>query len=229
VDAHYRTLATPASRGIYGHSMGGTGALTLAMSHPDVFGAVYASSPALFDPQGLSDSQMFASPEVIDYVLQALDMVSQATPDQARSKFLGLSLQGGAGERMSFAYGAAFSPTPDQKPPYILYPYRKVGGQFVRDPNIWKQWESGFGGIADKLARYQNNLKQLKGIVVEYGEQDENPWLPRGCRYFSQQLTAAGIPNTLLTFSGGHFDQLGTRIEGYVLPFFSRMLVSEEN
>jgi S-formylglutathione hydrolase FrmB len=50
VDAHYRTLPQSVSRGIGGHSMGGYGALNLAMLHPDVFGAVYSLSPGLFDP-----------------------------------------------------------------------------------------------------------------------------------------------------------------------------------
>ena len=45
IDANYRTIAKPQSRGIAGHSMGGYGAVTLAMKHPDVFSAVYALSP----------------------------------------------------------------------------------------------------------------------------------------------------------------------------------------
>src|SRR5271166_5071933 len=45
MDTHYRTLATPASRGIAGHSMGGYGALRLGMRHPDVFSAAYGMSP----------------------------------------------------------------------------------------------------------------------------------------------------------------------------------------
>src|SRR5262249_20328107 len=43
----YRTLARPASRGAAGHSMGGYGAILLAMKHPDTFGAAYALSPAV--------------------------------------------------------------------------------------------------------------------------------------------------------------------------------------
>ena len=57
IDTRYRTLATPASRGIAGFSMGGYGSLALAMEHPDVFGAVYALSPGLFAPGGLAESQ----------------------------------------------------------------------------------------------------------------------------------------------------------------------------
>ncbi|HUI41785.1 MAG TPA: alpha/beta hydrolase-fold protein [Terriglobia bacterium] len=47
IDQHYRTIAKPASRGIFGISMGGYGALHLAMRHPDLFGSVSAQSAAL--------------------------------------------------------------------------------------------------------------------------------------------------------------------------------------
>ena len=47
VDRKFRTVASPAARGISGTSMGGFGALHLAMEHPDVFGSVSAHSAAL--------------------------------------------------------------------------------------------------------------------------------------------------------------------------------------
>ena len=47
VDRKYRTLASAAARGISGTSMGGYGALHLAMDHPDVFGSASAHSAAL--------------------------------------------------------------------------------------------------------------------------------------------------------------------------------------
>jgi len=40
VDRHYRTLADPAYRGIGGLSMGGFGAMNIAVHHPDIFGFV---------------------------------------------------------------------------------------------------------------------------------------------------------------------------------------------
>lgn len=40
VDAKYRTIPEPASRGIGGNSMGGFGAMNIAIHHPDVFGFV---------------------------------------------------------------------------------------------------------------------------------------------------------------------------------------------
>ena len=55
----------PAARsaGHQRHSMGMFGALNLAMRHPDIFCASLGLSPALFDENGLSDSQMFDSPK----------------------------------------------------------------------------------------------------------------------------------------------------------------------
>lgn len=47
IDQHYRTIATKEARGISGLSMGGYGALHLAMRHSDVFGSVAASSAVL--------------------------------------------------------------------------------------------------------------------------------------------------------------------------------------
>jgi S-formylglutathione hydrolase FrmB len=47
IDRKYRTLGEAAARGISGTSMGGYGALHLAMRHPDVFGSASAHSAAL--------------------------------------------------------------------------------------------------------------------------------------------------------------------------------------
>jgi enterochelin esterase-like enzyme len=47
IDERYRTIEKPASRAIGGLSMGGLGALNLALQHPDVFGVVGAHSPSV--------------------------------------------------------------------------------------------------------------------------------------------------------------------------------------
>lgn len=49
VDSRYRTIADASGRGIEGFSMGGRGALALAFSHPDVFGAVSSVAGAVVD------------------------------------------------------------------------------------------------------------------------------------------------------------------------------------
>jgi len=47
VESTYRVNATRTTRGISGISMGGYGALKIAMKHPDLFGSVSAHSPVL--------------------------------------------------------------------------------------------------------------------------------------------------------------------------------------
>lgn len=49
VDATYRTVTERAGRAISGMSMGGFGAITLAMKHPDLFGSVVAYAPAFIE------------------------------------------------------------------------------------------------------------------------------------------------------------------------------------
>jgi S-formylglutathione hydrolase len=117
-----------------------------------------------------------------------------------------------------------FLPGPDWRAPFLDYPYYEYNGELYRDPKVWKAWENGFGGIKDKLQRYRDNLLKLKGLIVDYGTRDEYKWIPQGCEYFSRQLEAQGIPHKLVSYDGGHEDQVNRRVMQYVLPFFSEIL-----
>ena len=221
VDAHFRTLPQAESRGITGHSMGGFGALNIAMHHPDVFSAVYSMSPGLFDENGLAESFMFARESLIrNFVEYEADLASLSLEDAQRRTFA-------PPEQFSLAYGYAFAPNPDRHPPYFDYPYTEVDGELVQDEEIWQMWESGFGGIADEAVQYKENLLKLKGIVVDYGIHDENAWIPNGSEYYGEQLTAAGIPVTVESYDGNHSNQIGARIREHMLPFFTRLLQFE--
>ncbi|MEO7521133.1 MAG: alpha/beta hydrolase family protein [Gemmatimonas sp.] len=65
VDRQYRTRPGPASRGIAGLSMGGYGAVTLALSYPHVFGAAASHSgvlsPRVIGPQPFATPARYAS------------------------------------------------------------------------------------------------------------------------------------------------------------------------
>ena len=221
VDANFRTLPQTESRGITGHSMGGFGALNIAMHHPDVFSAVYSMSPGLFDENGLAESFMFAREALIQSFVNYEKELAALPLDDAQRRMIS------APEEFSQAYGLAFAPNPDRHPPYFDYPYTEVNGQLVRDDEIWKKWESGFGGIAEEAVQYKDNLLKLKGIVVDYGIHDENPWIPKGSEYYGAQLTAAGIPVTVESYNGNHSNQIGERIRDHMLPFFSELLLFE--
>ncbi|MBI1983439.1 MAG: esterase family protein [Acidobacteria bacterium] len=86
IDGKYRTLAKPAGRGISGTSMGGYGALHLAMSHPSVFGSASAHSAAL------------------------LDRIPNPLPTEGRWGFYARVLQGPFGSPLNSEYWEANSP-----------------------------------------------------------------------------------------------------------------------
>ena len=221
VDSHYRTIARVESRGLGGHSMGGFGALNIAMLHPDVFGAVYSLSPGLFDEKGLANSQMFNLEYSIHKFLDGQTAVL-AQPEALQPE-AALSMQ----DYFSTAYGLAFAPDPQKPPFYFDYPYSESNGQLVRDDAVWKRWESGYGNIHDKVTQYKDNLLRLRGIVIDYGTHDQYAWIPQGCVYFDQQLTAAGIPHEMAVHDGDHQSQLGKRVLEHMLPFFSKLLAGE--
>lgn len=223
VDAHYRTLAYPDSRGIAGHSMGGFGALRIAMRHPDVFGAVYALSPALLAPSDLSQTEMFASQDTIDSVVKMINDLTELPADQAARAFLQAYAEASQSVRYTIAYGAALAPSPDRKPPFVAYPFHNENGITVKDETLWLQWQNGFGEVGGFVQTYLDNWKKLKAVGFEYGKQDENTWLPDGCQYLAKQLNAARIANTLNTFEGTHYDHLEQRIEEAMLPFMVKV------
>jgi S-formylglutathione hydrolase len=232
VDKSYRTIPTAAGRGISGHSMGGYGALTIAMRHPDVFGSVYALSPGLFDSTGLQASPMFADGGRIAAFLAMQKQFDGMKKDESKVRFLGwiaqLFLASGDYETaFACAYGAAFAPNTKRNAPYLDYPYKKAGTKLVVDQPVWKLWQQGFGGLEDKVRKNKERLQRLKGIGIDVGETDETPFVLPGCRMLSQLLKDAEIEHTLVTFDGKHQDKLRERIEEHLLPFFSKALSAE--
>jgi S-formylglutathione hydrolase len=98
VDAHYRTIAKPAARGLAGHSMGGYGTLRLAMKVPGVFSSIYAMSPCCLTPAPFDGATVARAAQV-------------TTPDQiAAADFM---------TKAVLASAAAWSPNP-RKPPLFL-------------------------------------------------------------------------------------------------------------
>ncbi len=86
IDQHYRTLASPADRGLYGISMGGFGSLHVGLRHPHLFGAVSAQSAAL------------------------LPKLPNPFPDTRRWQFYAQLLQGPFGSPLNESYFEANNP-----------------------------------------------------------------------------------------------------------------------
>jgi enterochelin esterase-like enzyme len=231
VDSLYRTIRVSTARGITGYSMGGSGALSMAMKYPDIFGLVYALSPGVFAPGGLARTDMFAETRTIDKYLDRQADFDRIPPYDARVRFMSyidnLYKANLEMEAFSYAYGAAFAPDTNASAPFIDYPYKRINGEPAIDSLVWGRFESGFGDWPHKIAAYRSNLLKLTAITIDYGTKDENSWIPAGCVYLSSLLDSAAVRHQLLSFDGGHGDRVRERIESQIIPFFSSNLSRE--
>jgi S-formylglutathione hydrolase FrmB len=227
IDKNYRTIPEPESRAITGHSMGASGAINIGMHHPEIFSVVYSLNPGLYNKSGLNNHYLLTSDRVEKY-LEMESLVSNMTKESAikeidnytnrllkETDFLSL---------IAMAYGAAFAPNPNNKPPYIDYPYSNVGGNIVVDSLKLKKFHDGFGGLPDKITIFKNNLGKLKSLTIEVGLYEEYFFIKEGAQYFSDLLTESGIPHNLIFHDGMHQDKVGERIENYMLPALSNLL-----
>lgn len=207
VDAHYRTIARPESRGVGGHSMGGFGALIMAMHRPDVFRAAYALSPCCLD-----------AVEDIGYGnaawARALAFTSAADAEKALADgdFYPVAI---------VALGRAMTPNA-QAPLLFDFPLRKVGPELMPAEPAYTKWRDGFP--LRQVARYAANLRQMRGIAIDYGLDDQFPHIPVATPLFSHALADARVPHLLDVYRGDHRQRVRERLATKVFPFFAATL-----
>jgi S-formylglutathione hydrolase FrmB len=215
VDSHYRTIPNREARGISGHSMGGFGAWDIAMRNPNVFGSVYMLSPGLFDENGLTESQLFASEDRVRALISLVDESAALGPDA------GLAHMAASQLTFDIGYGMAFAPSDEF--PYFEYPYSLDGDILVKDDAVWDRWESGFGGIEKEITEFGDGISTLLGIGIDCGSNDEYRWIPPGCAYLDAELTQAGIDHGYSVHAGSHGGRNKERVLEYMLPFFAEI------
>jgi S-formylglutathione hydrolase len=206
VDSHFRTIPSAEARGISGHSMGGYGALMLAFRHPDVFSSVFAMSPcceALDNDFGPSN-QLWTR---ISTTKQD-DLPRIVNQDFLLAVFI--------------AMDAAFAPDPANGPLLGDPPFRWDSKQLVPDPISLSKF--GAHLLNSAIPRLLPSIAKLKGIYIDYGEEDEFSHIGPGVRAMSAQLAISGIPHTVEAYEGNHGDRARDRIEDRVLPWFSQQL-----
>lgn len=176
VDAHYRTLARRQARGIVGNSTGGFNAVSYGMRHPDLFGAIGASSPDGLDLSVWMLVDGAVRPWIRDFARVEHGM-------------------GGYGQFISYA--ANWSPAVGG------YDWIFDSSGALVEP-VWQRWlaNSPHSWLRDP-ARVAA-LAPLSGhIYLTVGEGDEFDLQPPTVA-FSKALTAAGIGNELVVSPGGH-------------------------
>ena len=141
IDAKYRTLADPNHRAIAGYSMGGPGAMSLAMEYPDVFRAVAALSP-------YADYQ--AKPTIIEqFVENHPQDVGAPTSVVPWTTFF-------------YAMGAAFTPNLSKPPYFVDLPVKYPEGIVI--PEVWQKWVDA--DPIHQIKRDGANLAKTAVLVV---------------------------------------------------------------
>ncbi|MEP3277676.1 MAG: alpha/beta fold hydrolase [Stappiaceae bacterium] len=212
VDAQFRTLANLDNRAVVGHSMGGYGALNLAMSHPGIFSVVWAMSPCClaanddlsFGNDAWKRAAGVSTPSDIQTLLENRDFYPVA--------ILGVT--------------AAFSPNPDSPPVYGDFPFDIVRGEVVLR-------EAEHDRFLDALPLRQvrdarQDLRALKGLALGVGLGDQFLHIPTGTLEFSQQLGSQRIPHLLDVYDGDHRQKVGKRLETLVFPWVAQRIGSTQ-
>ncbi len=196
---------TAAGRAIGGHSMGGYGAMKLAMKYPELFSSVSSMSgvlafdymelllPSLFDENGLT----------VD------DTTGFYTMEPSGQKRL---------TSMAFAMGAAFSPHDHLNFADSTYFHRlldvplMVGidlpfdyhAELVKDDSLsmWWKWQNNDPTYMLSTGAYEAGFADLP-IYLDCAETDELG-LHAHAQAFSQALTTAGITNYEIDFYEGY-------------------------
>jgi S-formylglutathione hydrolase FrmB len=207
IDASYRTLARPQSRGITGHSMGGYGAIKLAMKHPDVFGAAYALSPACL---------AWAGDLTADNPAWRKTLALKRPAERREDDFYSLAF---------LAMALSFSPNPDRPPFFADWPFKVTEAGLTIDKAAHTRWSAEFP--VPLVGRYAANLARLRGLGFDVGKGDEFSHIPAGCRLLSRALTQKRIRHAFEEYDGDHNNRIWQRLWTKVVPFFSRTLSAE--
>ncbi|MFC1633346.1 alpha/beta fold hydrolase [Planctomycetota bacterium] len=197
IDSNYRTLPSRDSRAIVGHSMGGYGAMKLAMKHPDVFGTVASHCGALY-----------------------LDVLKALMPAAIEENPAGIT--GPAPDKpmtsVCFSMCAAFSPNLANPPFFVDLPFAYPSPEIIDE--VWDRFMEH--DVLTLLGTYGANVSSLRGIYMDVGAQDEFA-ANFQTDAFHQALEAAGIGHECEIYSGTHYDRVFERLT-ISLKFLSEAL-----
>ncbi|GAA1688525.1 alpha/beta hydrolase [Fodinicola feengrottensis] len=186
VDAHYRTLADPAHRGIAGKSSGGFGAMITPMLRPDLFGALATHA-------GDSLYEVSYIPEFIGAVRSLRDYdgdIFQWWADfQSRPPF---TKPADIPLLVTLGCSAAFSASEDGKP---QLPFKAHSGELI--PELWQRWLDWDPVLM--APKYADALRGLKAIWIDAGKNDEFA-LDLGSLAFRDALTDVGVRDEVVHF-----------------------------
>jgi len=179
--------------------MGGYGTVRIGMKAPRMFSSLYAMSPCCMPPN--------YAPNVN---FQTLAAGVQTDGDFANAHIVVQTI---------IAFAAAWSPNPAKTGPMSFDLPIQNG---VLQHEIVARWTAN--APLTMLPQYIPALKSMKAIAIDAGDRDHP--IAENVQTLDQMLQSYGITHTMEIYSGDHTDQVGTRLETQVLPFFSTHLRS---
>ncbi len=189
------------SRGITGHSMGGYGALKIAMHYPEIFSSVYALSPG------------------------ALAIVREYGPNSNTYKELSTikTVEGLSKTyfgKVIIAFAKSWSANPNNPPFFCDIPFEYKNDELVVNQNVLQKWYANMP--VHMIDKNLGNLKKLKAIKFDWGRNAGDRFIIQ-CSMFSQRLENVGIKHFAEEYIGTHTNGIYTkegRIPNQMLPFF---------
>jgi S-formylglutathione hydrolase len=199
VETNYRSISDPERRGITGFSMGGYGAIKIAMKHPDLYRAVYANSSCCLDHTPGNFNKKLVMEAMAH---QNLETITTETSFSTKTYL---------------ASSAAFSPNPDNPPFYADFPFGFAGDSLSINESATAQWLANYPSwMADQ---YVTNLRELHAIAFDAGTKETG--ILKTSQHFSSILKRMHVEHSFEEFDGGHGDKFGERLKTRMLPFFS--------
>ncbi|MGD8306462.1 MAG: alpha/beta hydrolase-fold protein [Ignavibacteria bacterium] len=198
IDANYRTIASPESRSLMGHSWGAYSCMKLALKHPDIFGAVAAHSGThdlnlgveLWRPHVLAEHS--GSPPYIFNPNAGVFSISM------------------------FGWAGAFSPNLNNSPYYVDFPLNSDGNIVDYVLNKWQEHNPVV--LASQLSPNTD-----LDIYFDCGTLDEYECYPMNTA-FADTLDRLGILYEFQSYSGSHFNTLPGRFE-IALTFLDSLMI----
>jgi pimeloyl-ACP methyl ester carboxylesterase len=209
MDKTFRTLANRNSRGIVGDFMGGYGALRFGMTHPEIFGAVYALHPV---GTGSGVTTMYSRPNWET-------LANAKSLDDLGKEVYSVS-------RIFTSIYQAHLPNPSKPPLYIDFQAHDEGGTLTINSAVTARLRDNFF-IESLIPKYADNLKSLRGLKMDWARSDPNQDHVYANQALTRKLNEFGIAHEAEEYNGvwgtGNWGETG-RIFTEVLPFFQRNL-----
>ncbi|MFT3726474.1 MAG: alpha/beta hydrolase-fold protein [Terricaulis sp.] len=207
-DTHYRTLPGPGGRGLIGWSMGGYGAIHIAMARGGVFAAAYGVSPCCLAPVEDLGSGNGTARHLFDLHTQADVQAAIAANDYYT--MAGIALL------------SAFSPDATAQPLHVRFPFKLSDEALVPNPPAYDDYVGQFA--VNQIAQSRAVLLGLRAFGFDYGYGDQYAHIPVAARMFAERLSEARIPYRAEGYEGDHHDHVAQRLEAVVLPYIANAL-----